>query len=243
MPAPAAGDGQAGAEPQRAGEKESTRPGLALERYCLGMLIQQPRLWALANRRLRELASEIGTTQEVLSPLAPEDFSESEHRLIFEALQVALDQDEIEYMAYLEQHLPYDLFSEVERLTAEVEPMRVYRDRHMPRAMEHDLDAVIYEVEKTHSLMANLQSDQPQMLLENKVLELRRRRLARENQDIQFLQQEAEPGTAEAYDRQVSRNKLAIRFIDNVLRAPATGSTGASGSSKSGVKGGATRRG
>src|SRR5579859_1764652 len=239
----AVADGQTGADAQRAGGKESTRPGLALERYCLGMLIQQPRLWALSNRRLRELAGEIGTTQEVLSPLVPEDFSESDHRMIFEALQAALEQDEIEYMAYLEQHLPYDLFNEVERLTGEVELMRVYRDKHLPRAMEHDLDAVIFEVEKTHSLMANLQSEQPQMLLEHKVLELRRRRLARENQDIQFLQQEAEPGAAEAYDRQVSRNKLAIRYIDNVLRSSSSSSTGASSSSKLGVKGGATRRG
>src|SRR5579859_1315955 len=46
-PAPAP-EGQAGDDVQ----PEGTRPGLALERYCLGMLIQQPRLWALANRRL-----------------------------------------------------------------------------------------------------------------------------------------------------------------------------------------------
>jgi len=59
---------------------------------------------------------------------------------------------------------------------------------------------------------------------------LRKLRLTRENMDIQFLQQDADPTSAREFDRKVSINNLAVLHIDKALRS-------------TGYKGGALRRG
>ncbi len=213
------------------------RLGLVVERYCLGMLIQRPRLWALANRKLRELAELAPAAQESLGPLCADDFVQSDFRMIFESLLQAVAQDDQEHLEYLQEHLPYDLYTAVEELL--VEQMTVYKERLIV-PMHSDLDAIRRETERIKTLMGRVENDRPRSILEQKVLELRKLRLARENLEIQFLQQDAGPDAAEAYDRKVSVNRLAIRHIDNVLKADTSTSMQ---TSKQGYKGGAARRG
>ncbi len=212
-------------KPEPAPEAEFTKPGLAVERYCLGMLLQRPRLWPLANRKLRELAEEAPAAKSALGPLAADDFVQSDFRMIFECLQKAVAQDDQEHLDYLHQHLPYDLYQEVDRLL--VEHIAAYKD-WLSEPMHTDFEAIRRETERVKTLMGRIDNERPRTILEQKVLELRKLRLIRENMDIQFLQQDADFTTAREFDRKVSINNLAILHIDKALRSN---------------KGGASRRG
>jgi DNA primase len=212
---------------------ELRRPGVAIEQSCLGLLLQRPRLWSLVNRKLRELADETPAARSAFGPLAIDDFVQSDYRMIFECLQRAVSQDDQEHLDYLHQHLPYELHQEVEHLL--VERMAAYKD-WLILPMHTDFEAIRRETERNKTLMGRIDNERPRTILEQKVLELRKLRLMRENMDIQFLQQEAGANAAEEFDRKVSINNLAIRHIDNALR-------GVGQPSKPGYKGGALRRG
>ena len=99
--------------------------------------------------------------------------------------------------------------------------------------MHTDFEAIRRETERNKTLMGRIDNERPRTILEQKVLELRKLRLTRENRDIQFLQQDAGSAADREFDRKVSINNLAILHIDNALR----------GAGQPGYKGGALRRG
>src|SRR5258708_5256594 len=216
--------------PDNMNESAVPRAGIAIERYCLGMLLQKPRLWPLANRKLRELAEAIPSAKNVLGPLAVDDFVQSDHRMIFESLQKAVTQDDQEHLEYLHQHLPYELHQEVEQLL--VEQMVSYKDR-LSKPMHTDFEAIRRETERNKTLMGRIDNERPRTLLEQKVLELRKLRLTREDMEIWLLQQDAGSAPDRDFDRKGSIDNLPLRHIDNALR----------GAGQPGYKGGALRRG
>jgi DNA primase len=86
-------------------------PTLWREAFCLAALIQHPRLIYRINRILAEClpSGEASEMSPVLDSLAREivggDFAHPEHRTIFMAWQIALEQDEMDPLHYLEQTL------------------------------------------------------------------------------------------------------------------------------------------
>ena len=83
-----------------------------LESYCLGALIRHPDLVAKADRQLRALS---------LPPLAADDFSHTDYQIIFAALKLALDQDQIEPNLHVNLHLDESLASRLQTLITEAE--------------------------------------------------------------------------------------------------------------------------
>ncbi|MEP7287001.1 MAG: DNA primase [Chloroflexota bacterium] len=184
------------------------------ERHCLATLIRNTNLLSSANRRLREVATKVPAAQEALGPLSAEDFVRSDFGVILEVWANALDQDDREPMDYLEQNLPYELCVEVERLL--VTPLEAFKQRLNP-AMHAELEAARRKRDASRLPSAQSEEEFLQRVLEQQVLELRKLRLGRENLELQFLQQDADPQMEMEYARRVSINRQAIRFIDQAV--------------------------
>ncbi len=85
-----------------------------LESYCLGALVRHPDLVAKADRQLRVFN---------LPPLAADDFSHTDFQIIFMALKVALDQDQLEPNAHMSLHLEESLARRLQSLMNDSEPI------------------------------------------------------------------------------------------------------------------------
>jgi hypothetical protein len=192
---------------------ETARPGSAAERYCLAILIRRSDLLYIANRRLRELSAQTPGTREALGPLTAEDFVHSDFRGIFNVLERALAQDDLEPVEYLEQHLPYELATEVKKLL--VEPLDAFRQQLVP-SMHAQLAAEL-EVARKKKEWMTAGSSSAELEFVHRVLDLRKQRLKRDNQDLYFLIQDADPDSEQEYNRRVMVNRLAIRFIDEAV--------------------------
>jgi hypothetical protein len=192
---------------------EPIRPGNAAERYCLAILIRRPDLLYVANRRLRGLATQAPKTREALGPLSAEDFVFSDFRGIFNVLERALAQDDQDPVEYLEQRLPYELVMEVKSLL--VEPLEAFRQRLAP-SMRAQLEAEL-EVARRKKEWMTAGSSSTELEFVHRVLDLRKQRLKRDNQDLYFLIQDADPDSEQEYNRRVMVNRLAIQFIDEAV--------------------------
>ncbi len=191
------------------GQAESTQPpsipaqGSAMERYCISILMQKPRLWSMANRRMRQIAGKKQGVQRGLGPLSSDDFFHSDFRAIINLLEKALAQDDMEPIDYLEEHLPYELRVEVERLLSE--PIAAYKQQQLSQMLERERAKIAQLVLRT--------SDE---FLQH-VLNLRKQRLIRENQNLYFLLQEADSDTGMQYHRQYEANRRALLLIDQTI--------------------------
>jgi DNA primase len=176
--------------------------GSVVERECLAMLVRQPELLSSVNRRLRLLATQWPVARDALGSLATEDFTQSDLRAVFDTLQRALGQDEQEVADYLDGHLPFELREVVERLRAE--PVEGFEQR-LSLPLRPDLRGF-------------LKVRVPEERFESRALELRKQRLKRENNDLQFLQQTADLETDRTYGQRLLINKTAISAIDSEMR-------------------------
>jgi DNA primase len=177
--------------------------GSAMERYCISILMQKPRLWSLANRRMRQIAGKKQGVQRGLGPLSSDDFFHSDFRAIINLLEKALAQDDMEPIDFLEEHLPYELRVEVERLLSE--PIAAYKQQLLSQMLDREREKVAKLVLRT--------SDE---FLQH-VLNLRKQRLIRENQNLYFLLQEADSETGMQYHRQYEANRRALLLIDQTI--------------------------
>jgi DNA primase len=84
-----------------------------LEAYCLSALLHTPDLLYKADRELQAVT---------LPRLAPEDFTHTDHQLIFRSLHAALEQMEVDSLDYLRQNLEPALQPRLAELLAEPEP-------------------------------------------------------------------------------------------------------------------------
>ncbi|HEY58669.1 MAG TPA: DNA primase [Anaerolineae bacterium] len=80
-----------------------------MEQIALGLLLRDPEMVFLINRRLRE---------ETLPPLVVKDFEHTAHRTLFALVQKAVEQHESSPADYLQHHLPPDLLSTADQLLA-----------------------------------------------------------------------------------------------------------------------------
>jgi DNA primase len=188
--------------------------GEAAESYCLAVLLRNPGWLAWVNRKIREIGASAGGGREALGPFSPDDFTHSDRRAIFDTLQRALQQDDVDPDEYLEQHLPHDLRQEVERLKADL--LDSLRQNPM---WGRDLDAILSDQRRMLS-MSRTDIDNTHYTLVKRVLELRRLRLMRENTEIYYMQQEnaAEP----AFARTIWTNRLALTALEKAMREVAS---------------------
>ena len=177
-------------------------PGVILERECLARLVRSPEMLPAINRRFRALAARFPQAQAALGPLSIEDFGQADHRAIFDTLQRALDQDEMEIIDYVLAHLPHALHQQVGQFSTE--PLTDFEQR-LDQALRADLRGVVRPLA-------------PEEQLERRALALRKLRLRAENTDLQLLQQEADPGTDRMCASRIRINRTAISLIDVEIR-------------------------
>ncbi|MCC7450057.1 MAG: DNA primase [Anaerolineae bacterium] len=190
------------------------RLGNASEAYCLAMLIRDPKLLRVANRKLRELAGEVEAAREALSSLGAEDFTRSDYQQIFRTFEQALAQDDFDTVEYLQQHLPYELYMEVIRLL--VEPLDVFKQGLLP-SMHAQFEAELEAARKKKEwITPSTGQDEPDFV--NRMLDLRKQRLKRENNDLYFLLQDASPDTEMEYNRKLIVNKYALKVLDQTVK-------------------------
>jgi DNA primase len=196
--------------------------GRAREHFCLAMLVRQPNLLYVANRRLREIGVKMTHGRHILGAVSPEDFTRSDLRAIFVTLERALAQEDLEPIEYLKQHLPYELSQEVDRLL--VEELDVFKQRLIP-SLHVQLEAEVLAAQKKREWMLSpgvkASGSGFQHVLEQYILELRKLRLERENRELQFLQQEVDAEMEMEYNRRVWINRQALKLIDSAVKEAA----------------------
>ncbi|MCC6617019.1 MAG: DNA primase [Anaerolineae bacterium] len=188
-------------------------PENALERDCLRLLLYQPDLIFDINRKFRELAkNDRALLAGPLNDLNLDDFSRTEYRALAGVFNEALEQDELEILAYMRGQLDGDLWRELEEIIAgDLELLRP-RLRH---GLSIDLETVVQAAQRTHGV------PDPIMQATEKALRLRSQRLLRERQELQYLQMDAaefENEVEENYDSYIMLSTMAQRLIDAALR-------------------------
>jgi hypothetical protein len=185
------------------------------EGYCLAMLIRESRLLATANRKFRELAAQTPETRESLRRLSTDDWARTEFRAIFDTLLRALAQDDLEPLEYLQQHLPYELIAELDRLLAD--PLDVFKQSLHP-SMHTQFEV---EVEATRKKKEWTSAGNEETEFIQRILDLRKQSLRRNNQELFFLIQEADPDSQLHYNHRLRGNSQAIKVIDQAVKAMA----------------------
>ncbi|MGJ3238157.1 MAG: DNA primase [Anaerolineae bacterium] len=187
----------------------------ATEAYCLRMLLLEPHLIAHVNRKLRELA---GDNQRLLQGPLREintgDFSQGDYRVLLDALQSALKQDEQEPMAYLLDALDKSLLEELTRLI---------QDEHLDihdkvgKRLSGEFAQIWDKFARRVRPSINTQDD-----LVRRVLQVRHQRLEREQQEIRFLledaQREQDHDAEKTYFEQTAPTMHALRLIQHELK-------------------------
>ncbi len=194
-------------------------PGLDMEGYCLAALIQQPLWWSVANRHLMQLAPALDLAaipnhdqdaahSHWLGPLSAEDFTRPDCRALLDWLGPAVEQDELTPLEYLRRSMPGELNTELERLLAgplasisrpgtwEARELESIRAARLNAGYEDE--AAVAEVEFVE-----------------KALELRRRRLRREHNELYFAQ--CDGYDSPALRQQLSHCRQALAVIDGAI--------------------------
>lgn len=202
-------------------EPENARDsGLDMEGYCLAALIQQPLWWSVANRRLMELAQTIdGVVPDRpqgfaaahgrwLDPLNAEDFTRPDCRALFDWLLPAVEQDELAVLDYLRHAMPGELLTEMDRLLAgPLAPI------NRPGTWEaRELESI-----RAARLRAGYEDDPAVAESEfiEKALELRRRRLRRDYNELYFAQ--CGGYDSPALRQQLSQCRKALAVVDGAI--------------------------
>jgi DNA primase len=187
----------------------------ATESYCLAILIRESRLLATANRKFRELAAQTPQTRESLGQLTTDDWLRTDYRAIFSTLQRALGQDDLEPIEYLQQNLPYELSAELDRLLTD--PLDIFKQNLHP-SMHAQFEV---EVEATRKKKEWTSAGNEETEFIQRILDLRKQSLRRNNQELFFLIQEADPDSQLNYNHRLRGNSQAIKVIDEAVKAMA----------------------
>ncbi len=185
------------AYPAEAGDTREFSPGAApasgigrggksaLESYCLSLLLRNPDMLFLVNRKLRELA---GDDRDLwrgpLCALGVDDFTQSQYRMLMARLQESMAQDDREPLEYLESTVDDDLQLEYEALLIET-PEAVARS--IRRNFQVDLNDIF---RRRPSLTRPRSSVRDELI--HRALQLRLTRLDNERVELQYLQEEAQ---------------------------------------------------
>lgn len=186
----------------------------ATEAYCLRMLLLDPTTLAHVNRKLRELA---GENQKLstgpLKELCPEDFSQGDYRILLEALQAALRQDDADPLDYLQDALDESLVDEIASLLLD-EQNNIHRRVGM--RLEGEFEQIWSNFARSIRPGINTQHDVIQ-----RALKVRHQRLEREQQEIRFLLEDAHRGqdkvAEKSYFEQTVPTMQALRLLQQAL--------------------------
>lgn len=209
--------GDIGEMPDRAALAAVTgsRSTRAIEPYCISLLLKNPNLLYMVNRKLRELA---GDDDELLRgplcELGVEDFTQSQYRMLMAQLQESMSQDDREPLEHLGSALDADLRTEFEALLIEA-PEAV--SRSIRRNYQVDLNDIL---RKRSFLARTGYSDQNELI--GRALQLRLERLENERVEMQYLQEEAQAGEGSdpsQGDRLNAKIMLSVRAKARINRA------------------------
>ena len=161
------------------------RQSPALEPYCLSLLLKNPNLLYLANRKLRELA---GDDEDLLrgplSELGVEDFTRSQYRALMERLLDSMAQDDQEPLDYLASVVDDELQTEIEGLLID-------ESEAVSRTMRRNFQVDLNDILKRRSIRGGPgHSDHDELI--SRALQLRLIRLENERIEMQYLQEEAQ---------------------------------------------------
>jgi len=184
-------------QPSDSSVDDSYAPLSKLEAYCLGALLRNPALVYKANRELQGWN---------LPNLDPDDFTNTEHQLIFRALQAALEQTEVDSSDHLRENLDPALQPYAEMLLSES------FDPAFQPGLAKQLKGVrlrpLGETKAMEDLLTNI------MRLRQHAEDLRKR-------ELHFLAQEArEKGDLESADfylREYQQHALAFDLVNRAL--------------------------
>lgn len=177
--------------------------GIDIEGYCLSLLIANPSYWALINRKLSSFTKE---RDPLLAPFGAQDFERTDYRAIIAIFENALEQIEVEPMDYLYEHLPGELSSEVDRL--------------LPGPLS------TIQVQWSKSELASINKEKrfikptPEELeFICKALELRARRIERENREIRFMVQSSHEEDIASLNKQAFHRKAMTQRIKSEIHS------------------------
>lgn len=186
----------------------------AAEAYCLRMLLRQPEQLYFLNRKFSEMATQNGRLNSVLNELTSDDFSQTDYRLIFEMLRSAMNQDEVHPSEYLRFEIDHLLRDEVEQLLLSDDD---WVKTHLRGRWQIDTQEVTTNMTRRPA--------DPVPTFIQRTVEIRRDRLQREIQEIQFLIQEAQRTgdyqTAFQHVQAVSPRVQAIDIINTYFHQAA----------------------
>lgn len=178
------GEPSAGAAAAPASGRPAER---AIEPYCLSLLLKNPNLLYLVNRRLRELADgDDDLLQGPLRALGVEDFTQSAYRILMARLQDSMAQAGREPLEYLASVIGEDLQSEYEALL--VEPPEA-----VSQSLRRNFQADLNDIFRRRLFRSGARTTERDELI-SRALELRLARLDNERIEMQYLQEEAQAG-------------------------------------------------
>lgn len=195
--------------------KPAPRQDVQVEAHCLRLLLRQPDLLYQINRKFRELANDKAELlQGPLNDFNGDDFQHGDYRTLMQIFQVAVRQDEVDPLTYLNDNLELSLAQTMNVLM--LDEGDLIRDKMRRR---FDGDAV--EIWKSHERRVVAYVDATHELLD-KALRLRLLRLERESRELESLQREAQNEGDDAgqinYVRYIMVAMQAKRLIDAALK-------------------------
>jgi DNA primase len=158
---------------------------VAIEAYCMRMLLLNPDLLYSVNRKFRQLANNNANLMRgPLCELSVEDFQHSDYRTLLQLFKMAVSQDELDVLQYIHETLETDALPIFERLLVEDE--EGMKDR-LRRRFDGDAVSSWQQFERRRSGLGD-----PSVDLMDKILMLRLLRLQREIQELHFFQTDAQ---------------------------------------------------
>ncbi len=210
----------AAARPSDAPKPTVIAPVIAIESYCLAILIRRPDLWPVINRQFALLAAQLNSaigisngqaTREyasLLGEFSAKDFTRADYQAILGVLKAATEQDELESLEFMRQTLPPELNDEMDGLL--VSPLESIQREGTWEARETE------SILKERALvLVDRRLDEE---LIERALQLRWRRLKHEADELYFLQSEPAQSDNRALQEQISRAGRARRAIEAALR-------------------------
>ena len=196
-------------------------PVSAEEAYCLGVLLARPERLYQTNRALREVAEEArarfpdqarqALLDKALGPLSVEDFRDTAHQAILRALQQALQQDEVEPLEFVRRAVGEPLQPHLQQLLRQTTFPELIEAR-LSGAKQPEVRSILKQMRREGRLLPGPESE-----LIDKAFRLRWERLRRANEELYFVQQEADESTRQTYQVASSVNEVAIVFLSKAL--------------------------
>ncbi|MBL8160682.1 MAG: DNA primase [Anaerolineae bacterium] len=183
---------------------------VAMEQYCLRALFQRPDSYYAVNRKLREIAASRRELQN--GPLADwgaEDFTQTEMRALMQTFLAAMEQDDLDPLAYVWENADPALHSALTTILAD--ELHGVRTR-----VNNGLSADLLSIWENNRRPIDYHAE-----LIEKALRLRARRLQREREELCFLQMDVQrddnPDNEDHFQYHIALSSTAKGLIEAEL--------------------------